>query len=164
MRTLHLMRHAEAQWHSPGPGGDHARPLSARGVQQARSVGAHLRSTGVDLIVASSATRTRQTAQALGLGVPVWTSDEIYNAGADQILGQVTGVPEGYNSVVVIGHAPGIPALVHLLADASSEPSARSVIAYRFPPATLASLTVHGSWAKLRGATLVAARIPVDPG
>ena len=163
MRTLHLMRHAEAQWQSPGPDGDHRRPLSSRGVQQARAVGVHLRSAGIDLILTSSATRTRQTAEALGLGVPVWSRDEIYNAGAQQILREVLTVPEGYNAVLVIGHAPGIPALAHLLADASSEPSARSVIAYRYPPATVSSLTVHGSWAKLRTATLTSARISVEP-
>lgn len=164
MKVLHLLRHAEAQWQSPGPGGDHARPLSARGVQQARGVGAHLRTEGIDLIIASSATRTRQTADALGLGVPIICLDEIYNAGAQKILEQLLTLPEGRNAVVVVGHAPGIPALAHLLADASSEPTARSVIAYRFPPSTLASLSVHGSWAKLRSATLTSARIPVEPG
>ena len=157
------MRHAEAQWQSPGPDGDHLRPLSSRGVQQARSVGAYLRPAGIDLILSSSATRTLQTAEALGLGVPVWSRDEIYNAGAQQILREVVMVPEGYNAVLVIGHAPGIPALAHLLADASSEPSARSVIAYRYPPATVAGLTVHGSWAKLRTATLTSARIQAEP-
>jgi len=163
VRALHLLRHAEAQWQSPGPGGDHARPLSARGVQQARGVGAHLRTARIDLILTSSATRTRQTAEALGLGVPILSRDEIYNAGANQILQQLLSISEGYNAVVVIGHAPGIPALAHLLADASSEAVARSVIAFRYPPSTLASLTVHGSWAKLRSATLTRARIPAEP-
>ena len=163
MRTLHLLRHAEAQWQSSGPGGDHTRPLSSRGVQQARGVGAHLRQAGVDLILTSSATRTRQTAEALGLGVPILARDEIYNAGADQILRSILEVPERYNGVLVVGHAPGIPALAHALADASSEASARATIAYRYPPATLASLTVHTSWAKLRAATLTAARIAAEP-
>lgn len=163
MRILHLLRHAEAQWQSPGPDGDHARPLSSRGVQQARGVGAHLRKAGVDLIVSSSATRTRQTAEALDLGVPVLALDDIYNAPASSILACVVGLPERYNGVVVVGHAPGIPALVHHLADASSEAVARAAIAHRYPPATLTSLTVHTAWAKLRSATLTAARIAPEP-
>ena len=164
MRTLHLLRHAEASWQVPGPGGDHARPLSARGVQQARGVGAHLRGAGVSLILASSATRTMQTAEALGLGVPIWSRDDIYNAGGTSILEQILTVPDGYASVVVVGHAPGIPALVHSLADASSDAAARATIAYRYPPATLSTLTVHTRWAKLRAATLIAARLAPEPG
>lgn len=164
MRSLHLLRHAEAQWQSAGPGGDHARPLSSRGTQQARGVGLHLRQAGVDLILVSSATRARQTAEALGLGVPILASDEIYNAGAQQILCELHTVPERYNGVLVVGHAPGIPALAHLLADASSEAAARSVIAFRYPPATLATLTVHTLWARLQAATLTSARIAPEPG
>lgn len=61
--------------------------------------------------------------------------------------------------MVIVGHAPGIPALAHLLADESSVAAARAVIAYRYPPATLATLHVHGSWAKLRTASLATARI-----
>lgn len=164
MKTLHLLRHAEAHWQTSGHGGDHGRLLSARGVQQARGVGAQLRGAGVSLILASSATRTLQTAEALGLGVPIWTRDEIYNAGSGSILEQLRSVPDGYAAVVVVGHAPGIPALAHALADASSDAAARATIAYRYPPATLATLTVHTPWAKLRSATLTAARIAPEPG
>ena len=164
MRTLHLLRHAEAQWQAPGPGGDHARPLSARGVQQARGVGAQLRGARIELILASSATRTLQTAEALGLGVPIWSRDAIYNAGGNSILEELRLLTDAYRNVVVVGHAPGIPALAHALADASSDAAARSTIAYRYPPATLSTLTVHTPWAKLRAATLTAARIAPDPG
>lgn len=164
MRTLHLLRHAEANWQAPGPGGDHARRLSARGVQQARGVGVHLRGARIDLILASSATRTMQTAEALGLGVPVRSCDTIYNAGAKSILEELMTVPDGCSGVLVVGHAPGIPALAHALADGSSDAEARALIAYRYPPATLSTLTVYTSWAKLRTACLVAARLAPEPG
>ncbi|MFT4294433.1 MAG: histidine phosphatase family protein [Micropruina sp.] len=164
MSTLHLLRHAEAHWQSPGPGGDHARPLSARGVQQARGVGAYLRGARIDVILASSATRTLQTAEALGLGVPIWDRDEIYNAGAPDILEQIMTVPDGYAGILVVGHAPGIPALAHALADASSDATARATIAYRYPPATLSTLTAHTPWSKLRSASLIDARIAPEPG
>ena len=164
MRTLHLLRHAEANWQTSGPGGDHARRLSARGVQQARGVGAHLRGARIELVLASSATRTMQTAEALGLGVPIRSCEAIYNAGAMTILDELLSMSDGCANVVVVGHAPGIPALVHLLADGSSDAEARSLIAYRYPPATLSTLTVHCSWAKLRTATLVSARLAPDPG
>ncbi len=164
MRTLHLLRHAEAHWSSPGGGGDRGRPLSSRGVQQARGVGKHLRTAGIDLILASSATRTLQTAEALGLSVPVWSRDEIYDAGARDILAEIMTVPDDYHRVLVVGHAPGIPALVHGLADASSDAGARAEIAYRYPPATLAGLVVHTSWTKLRAATLTEARLAPEPG
>ncbi len=98
MSTLHLLRHAEAQWQAPGPGGDHARRLSARGVQQARGVGAHLRGAGVSLILASSATRTLQTAEALGLGVPIWSTRRDLQRRRMQILEELLTVPDGYNA------------------------------------------------------------------
>ncbi|MFT4216933.1 MAG: histidine phosphatase family protein [Micropruina sp.] len=164
MRTLHLLRHAEAAWQTHGPGGDHARLLSARGVQQARGVGADLRDAGIELILASSATRTMQTAEALGLGVPVRSCDTIYNAGPSNILEELMTLRDGCFNVLVVGHAPGIPALVHSLADHFSNADARALIAYRYPPATLSTLTVHTSWAKLKTATLVSARIAPEPG
>ncbi len=164
MSTLHLLRHAEAQWQAPGPGGDHARRLSARGIVQARGVGEHLRDAGIELILASSATRTLQTAEALGLGVPIWSSDAIYNAGAMSILEELMTIPSGCGNLLVVGHAPGIPGLAHALADGSSDAEARALIAYRYPPATLSTLTVHASWTKLRTACLVSARIAPEPG
>ncbi len=105
-----------------------------------------------------------QTAEALGLGVPIRSCESIYNAGAMTILDELLSMPDGCARILIVGHAPGIPALAHLLADGSSDAEARSLIAYRYPPATLSTLTVHCSWAKLRTATLVAARLSPDPG
>ena len=60
-KTLILMRHSKAE---EGPGKpDHDRELSDRGLRDARAAGAWLREEGLvpDLVICSTAVRTRQT-------------------------------------------------------------------------------------------------------
>lgn len=67
-------------------------------------------------------------------------------------------VPSGCGSLLVVGHAPGIPALAHALADGSSDAEARALIAYRYPPATLSTLAGECAFVgELRTACLVSA-------
>ena len=61
MRRLLLLRHGKADRHSAG--GDRERPLTRRGLEDARRVGEHLAQRGLipQLAVASNAKRARQT-------------------------------------------------------------------------------------------------------
>ena len=70
-RTLILMRHAKSDWGHAGLA-DHDRPLNARGTRDAPRMGAWLRGKGhlPDEVLCSTATRTRQTLEGLGLSVP----------------------------------------------------------------------------------------------
>ena len=83
----------------------------------------------------------------------------LYEAGSEEILELVAtaDVP----TVLVVGHAPGLPGVVYDVADpASSVPAAAEAVTDRFPPATLAVLTVPGSWDDPSAARLVAVRLP----
>jgi phosphohistidine phosphatase len=162
MRSLLLLRHATTEATRPGHP-DRARRLTAEGEREAAGVGDHLRSQGtpLDVVLCSPATRTRQTVAALGLTAPVVVSDLLYDAGGDEIVDMLRTLEDAVGHVLVVAHAPGLPAVVHDLADPQdSDPQALATIQRRFPAATLAGLRFEGPWGELRSAALVSVRIP----
>lgn len=166
-RVLLLLRHAESEGTRPG-GRDVERPLSSAGLAQARAVGDHLRaeSTRVDAVLCSSATRTRQTLDALeitaGLAAEATDfSDRYYAAGADDLLDALRLLPDGVHVALLVGHAPAVPGLTYHLAETSgSDQEALHAIESRFPPATLVRLEFTGPWSSLDSARLTQVRLP----
>lgn len=159
--TLLLLRHAQAVDFAPGHA-DADRELTDAGRAQASAVGEHLRASGtaVDRVLCSRATRTRQTVIEARVEAETEHLGSLYNAGSDTILAELRTVPEDVSCVLVVGHAPGVPALAHDLADpASSEAGALATIARRFPPATLVRLEFDDAWADLTVARLSSARL-----
>lgn len=157
-----VLRHAQSEWTRPGFR-DHDRRLTPDGRTQARDLGARLRSdqVAVDLVLCSSATRARQTLDALDLVCPVVVTDRLYNAGAEEIGELVRQVTDEVSTLLVVGHAPGLPTLAYELADpGTSDPDALDTLETRYPAGTLATLRVAGAWADLRAASLVALRLP----
>jgi phosphohistidine phosphatase len=162
MRTLLLLRHATTEGIRPGHP-DRARRLTPEGERQATAVGDHLRRNGttLDVVLCSPATRVRQTVAALQLTAPVVVTDELYDAGGDDILELIRSLDEAVDHVLIVGHAPGLPATAHELADPdSSDPRAIATIDGRFPAAALATLNLTGPWADLRRAALMSVRLP----
>ena len=162
MRSLLLLRHAATEAIRPGfP--DRSRRLTSEGEHQAVAVGDHLRdrATPLDLVLASPATRAQQTAAALRVGAPVVISDPLYDAGGDEIIDLLRGLGDDVHHVLVVAHAPGLPAVVHALADPEhSDPAAMATVEWRFPAGTLATMSIEGPWPGLDRAVLVSARLP----
>ena len=165
-RTLLLLRHAQTEDTRPG-GRDLDRELTAYGEEQARAVGNFLAESGltVDAVLCSAAVRARQTLAALGLALPdasrLDISSEYYNAGADTLVEALRNLDGDCRTVLLAGHAPGVPAVAYELADPeSSDPAALAAIDGRFPAATLARLEFTGDWADLETAALVHVRLP----
>lgn len=162
-RLLLLLRHAEAEATRPGFG-DRDRRLTEHGQQQAAAVGETIRAAGwaVDHVLCSAAVRTRETLAGLALptAVPVELVDGLYDAGSTSIIELVESLPHAVRCPLVVGHAPGVPGVVHELVSGPdrADPAAWSVIATRFPPATLAALRV-AAWPELPGAHLVHASL-----
>lgn len=155
---LFLLRHAEAG-HTSAGGGDRGRELTSRGRTQARALRDAFAAQPVELVLCSSATRARQTAELLRLAAPIRYLDRLYNAGAHQVLAELSGVEDQVRTVLVVGHAPGIPGLVTSLADRErSDPQALALIRYGYPPATLVGLEFHDGWSALTAAQLFLAR------
>lgn len=69
MKRLYLIRHAKSSWSDPGID-DYHRPLNHRGKTDGAAMARRLAAAGVkpDLIVASSATRTKKTARLMAEG------------------------------------------------------------------------------------------------
>ncbi|WP_371154607.1 histidine phosphatase family protein [Jannaschia sp. 2305UL9-9] len=106
---LILLRHAKSDWEDPLQE-DRDRPLNRRGRDVAPRVGGWLRANRhvPDLILCSSAVRTRQTRAALGFDdVPTDYQDALYLAGPDTILAAANRRAD-IPTVMVIAHNPGI--------------------------------------------------------
>ncbi|WOP17235.1 SixA phosphatase family protein [Raineyella sp. LH-20] len=159
--VLYLLRHAKAEVLHAG-GTDDKRELTAHGRKQAHAVGRWLARRGdrVDLALCSEAARTRQTLEGLGVEAPTSHLWELYNSGADRILAELQTVDESVRTLLVVGHAPGIPALAwDLIEPELSDSAARATIAHHFPPATIIRLEFDGSWHDLDRARLTHARV-----
>lgn len=143
MPTLLLLRHAQAANFAPGKG-DHARPLTPRGHEQAARVGTLLASTPIDQVLCSTSTRTRETLAELGLDCPVEYLDAIYQAGSDTIARLIGEVDDAVGTLLVVGHAPGIPTLAHVLAGEGSDAAAVETLDAGYPTATLTRVEVNG--------------------
>lgn len=149
MRRLLLLRHAKSDWDDPGLS-DHARPLNARGRAAAATMGGFIRDQGLspDLVMLSSSRRTRQTLEGLDLPPPplgVVPLDSLYLAEPGAIRALLAEAPEAAQTLMVIGHNPGLHELTWELAGPGEHPS----LAAGFPTATLAEFAVSGPWRDL---------------
>jgi phosphohistidine phosphatase len=156
-RTLYLLRHGEAAYGAPGIR-DHERPLAERGRRQAAAAGGILNAKQVEMALASTATRAMETAQLANVPVAVLGKPELYNASVTRLRAVIARIPEYVNNVLIVGHSPGIPDLVRLIADERSDSTARDLVRYSFPPGTLVGLDFIDSWSDLHRARLFLAR------
>ncbi|MDO5710451.1 MAG: histidine phosphatase family protein [Micrococcales bacterium] len=154
LRILVLLRHAQAKGSSSE--GDLGRELTASGRRTAAAVGEWLLAQGVrpDAVVISPSTRTRQTWEGLRRGgleaQDVYSDAALYDADPQDIVESIHAVPEDVSTLVVIGHAPGVPALALNLADhLPQQQEARP--AHGWPPAAVAVVGHPGSWAQFPG-------------
>jgi phosphohistidine phosphatase len=148
-RTLVLLRHGKSAY-PPGVS-DHDRPLAPRGRRGAALAGAwiteHL--PVIDHVLCSTAERTRQTLAASDLLKPsvlVDYTDEIYEAYPEELLALVTAARPAERTLLLVGHAPGIPELAQLLAGPDSDRDAIARLRAKFPTAAIAVLRLDGEW------------------
>jgi phosphohistidine phosphatase len=160
---LYLLRHADAEGDLYGLG-DASRGLSREGRAQARGVGVFLADTRFDVVLCSSATRTRQTAELLNINAPVRVLPRLYNANARQVLAELAGIDDAMRTVLVVGHAPGLPGLAYHLASSDSDAAALSRVRPVYPPATLIGLEFTGGWSDLTEARVFVSRLAHEPG
>jgi phosphohistidine phosphatase len=152
MHRLHLLRHAKSSWTKEVE--DRERKLNSRGRDEAEAVGGTLPAAigPLDLVLCSTARRTRETA-ALVLGgfspqPRTVFEDMLYLAGAATLLDRLSRLDEAEGSVLVIGHNPGL----HELALALAAPESGGYAALsggKFPTAVRASFAITGTWSAL---------------
>jgi phosphohistidine phosphatase len=168
VRYLWLLRHAKSDWDEAALD-DQDRPLAKRGRKAAPRVGRWMREQGLafDLVVCSSALRARQTAELvdppLAPGGRLDVEPDVYAAGADALLAFLRALPPDAQTVLLVGHNPGIQELAELLAGAG-DAQLRGRLRERFPTGAVAGLAVEGDWAHLGpgDAELVSYAVPRD--
>lgn len=146
MKRLVLMRHAKTEGHHED--GDRARELTQRGRDDAEAVGHQLSELGLQHAMVSTATRTRQTFEALGLAIPAEFLEVFYTDGPDTMLQRISETEPDVTGLLVVAHEPVIPRLAAQLGYASDRSEA-DAIQCSFPPASFVEFTFDGEWADL---------------
>lgn len=142
MKTLYLLRHAEADAGSSLQDGDHGRVLTIRGRAEGRDVGRFMKAQNMspEFILASDSLRTLSTARLVAEEIfgniksPVTSRFDraLYLAPADALLDAVRGLTGKLDRLLLVGHNPGTMELAMSLAGADM------MQFDGFPPATLA--------------------------
>ncbi|MFC5749183.1 SixA phosphatase family protein [Actinomadura rugatobispora] len=142
MPSLIVLRHAKA---AAGPGlADIDRPLNDRGRRDSTAAGEWLRNEGLtpDLVLCSTAVRTRQTLERLALATnQVRFESQIYDNDADTLLALAREAGDEAGRVLLVGHNPSVHQLVHDLTGEAPE---------SFPTCALAVIDVPGAWSEIR--------------
>jgi phosphohistidine phosphatase len=112
---------------------------------------AHMEAEGIrpDLVLCSPARRTRETLEylgsALGDGVEARFDEELYGAGEAELFGLLRALGDEVQSVLVIGHNPGLEELAVALA---SEGAELARLRDKYPTAALATIDLPAdTWA-----------------
>ena len=153
-RRLVLLRHAKSAWPDVP---DSERPLNDRGRRDAPAVGRWLQSSGYvpDLVLCSTASRTRETwellAPELDADPPVRFEQRIYEGSALSLLHLLREAGNGYRTVLLIGHNPGLAELAIGIAQMADGPAGEPLerVREKFPSAAVAVLDFQGEWADL---------------
>ena len=103
------------------------------------------------LVLCSPSLRTRQTLEAiessLGNGSEIESESELYGASEEKLLQRLQALPESVNSVMLIGHNPGLQELALMLASRGAD---LRRLEEKFPTGALATLVAEGEdWAAL---------------
>jgi phosphohistidine phosphatase len=113
MRRLLMLRHAEAARSIPGAP-DRERPLTARGRQEAATIGAYIARHALrpDRVLHSHALRAAATwkhaAAEFKQAPPAEAREELYNAIAQDIVAVIKDIAPDVHTALVIGHNPGL--------------------------------------------------------
>ena len=144
MQRLILLRHAKAERQAES-GEDFDRPLSGRGLADARLMGQVLFDAGLrpTLALVSAARRTRETWEQVQAAFPepaaIRIEQSLYSASSPMLRRKVEELEGREGVLVIVGHNPGLHQFaLDLLIEGAAPASAVSRAAARFPPASAA--------------------------
>lgn len=151
-----LLRHAKAV--PQGGLADENRPLAERGRSDMSAVAtfAAARALAPDLVLVSPAIRTRETWELL---LPAFNpppahriEPRLYSAPADRTLAVVRETAPEVQSLMLIGHNPGLEEVARILTG-SGETDALIRFGGAMPTASLAVIDMSGGWGDLQERT-----------
>jgi len=120
MPTLYLLRHAKSSWADESMR-DFDRPLANRGREACAVIGDYIKDNQIDfdLVLVSTAVRTRETIELVKKRAEfrgeVRYDERIYEATTSQLLEVISQVDSDRQSVLLVGHNPGIQDLLAVL-------------------------------------------------
>jgi len=141
MERLILMRHGKAERHAQN-GGDFERALADSGRADAAVMARVLVAAGVapDLLLVSSARRTRETAERIASNFPAARVEhlrDLYHAEPEDVVQVIEAYAESAATVMVVGHNPGLHELALRLAlQGVATPIQTNKLRSRFPTST----------------------------
>lgn len=153
LRRLIVLRHAKSA--RPEGVADHERPLARRGLRDAPAAGRALAEADLlpGLALCSTAVRARRTwelaAAQWATPPPVRHDRRLYAAGVPELLAVLHEVPAHVETLLLVGHNPGLEELVLTLAGDSLDDTLERVRA-KFPTSAIAVLSWRGpAWTAL---------------
>jgi len=120
MKTLYILRHAKSSWNNTGLS-DFERPLNERGFDDAPMMGGVMKKNKFqpDLILSSPAKRAVQTAtiirKSADISGEIQFDKRIYEASPKRLLEVIAEQNAGSESILLVGHNPGLEGLVEFL-------------------------------------------------
>lgn len=154
-KTLIILRHGKAET-GTATQDDHARRLTPRGQEAAGLMGTYLAQQGYrpDKVLCSTAARTSETfaaaQKAYGQPLNVEYSRKIYHASAEELLKHISDTPENVNTLLLVGHNPGLHQLALSLGKEGDEDTI-DTLHLKFPTCALAVIELD-TWYETRGA------------
>lgn len=155
MKQIYLLRHAKSSWEDLDLE-DKERHLASRGKKQIKALREyfHYSRIAINLALVSPAERTKKTYQLLRKDVlrlpkPDYRTP-LYEAEWEDLLFLIHGIENSINSVIIVGHNPGLENLANVLLFGHSEPSRFK----KFPTASFLGLQCSGdSWKGVESGT-----------
>lgn len=140
MKTLLLIRHAEAGWDDFGQA-DIQRTLTERGIEQVHDIANSMRADSLipSAIFSSSAKRAEMTALLLAPDIgfaadKIQWCDDLYLAEAEHIFTTAQQADDTIQILAIIAHNPGLSELAnHLLPNPINGMSPANVVAITWP-------------------------------
>lgn len=143
MLRLYIMRHAKSSWAIPGAR-DFDRELNEKGLEDLNKLSKHIKKHNIspDLVLCSSATRTRQTLEAVLEAFEktpeITYTEKLYSSGLSEYIEIINSVKDA-SSIMIIGHNPMCGTLATSL-PGSGEEDQMEKIAYKYPTAALSTI------------------------
>lgn len=147
MKKIILLRHAKSN-HTPPGLEDFDRNLNEKGLEDLNKVSEFLNSEQFipEKIYCSSATRTKETCETIiseiKTPIDVEYSMNLYLANTEVLFNKIKGTNRDINTVMVVGHNPGIHDLVLFLLKNEGSASERELYG-SFPTSALAILNFN---------------------
>ena len=125
---LYIMRHAKSDWSGPQTS-DFERPINKRGTRNAIRIGGWMNENNhiPQKIISSPALRAKETIELVTEQISKFNhedltyEDELYLAGFTQLIEFINTYKDKVQSLMLVGHNPGIENLVNYLCDKSGD-------------------------------------------